>query len=58
MTSFEVVLTRELEVLAIVKGCTKHFHPLKGGEGCNRFYPVLRGEGGHNMFQTRNFPTL
>ena len=48
-TSFEVVLTRELEVLAIViGGCKKFpFHPLKGGGGGrNKFYPVLRGGGG------------
>ena len=32
-TSFEVVLTRELEVLAILKGGAKSFHPLKGGGG-------------------------
>ena len=32
-TSFEVVLTWELEVLAIVMGGTKSFHPLKGGGG-------------------------
>ena len=38
--SFGVVLTRELDVLTILKGA----HPLKGrGE---KLYPVLRGEGG------------
>ena len=29
--SFWVVLTQELEVLAILNGSAKHFHPLKGG---------------------------
>ena len=29
-TSFEVIITRELEVLAIVMGGTKSFQPLKG----------------------------
>ena len=42
-TSFEVVLRRDLEVLAIVMGGTKSFHPLKGG--CKTFYLVLRGGG-------------
>ena len=31
--SFVVVLTWELEVLAILMGGTKSFHPLKGGGG-------------------------
>ena len=45
--SFEVVLTRELEVLAIVMGGTISFHPLQGGGGGRkRFYPVLGGGGG------------
>ena len=30
-TSFEVVLTWKLEVLAILKGGAKSFHPLQGG---------------------------
>ena len=30
-TSFEVVLTWELEVLAILMGGPTNFHPLKGG---------------------------
>ena len=30
-----VVLTQELEVLAILKGAMKSFHPLK--RGCERF---------------------
>ena len=38
--SFEVVLTWELEVLAILKGGTKSFHPLKWG--WEKFYTVLR----------------
>ena len=36
-TSFEVVLTWELEVLAILNGGTTSFHPLKGGWGAIRF---------------------
>ena len=38
--SFEVglVLTRELEVLAILMGGAKSFDPLKGGH--EKFYPV------------------
>ena len=44
--SFEVVLTRELEVLAIV---------MVGGH--NKFYPVLRG-GGRKKFRTCDFPIL
>ena len=51
---FEVVLTRELEVLAILMGGgagaggAKRFHPLKkrgGGERCKRFYSVLKSFG-------------
>ena len=42
---FEVVLARELEVLAIVIGGAKGFHPLKGG-------------GGTTKFRTRDFPIL
>ena len=42
-TSFEVVLTRELEVLTIVMG------------GCKKFYPVLRG-GGAKSFRPAIFP--
>ena len=42
--SFEVVLSRELEVLAILMGGggggEKSFHSLKGG--CEKFYPVSR----------------
>ena len=30
---FEVVLARQLEVLAILMGGTKGFHPLEGGGG-------------------------
>ena len=57
-TSFEVVLTRELEVLAILKGGAKSFHPLKGGGGGRKkFYSVLRG-GGRKKFHTRDFPIL
>ena len=35
-TSFQVVLTQKLEVLAIVMGGCKKCHPLKGG-GAKRF---------------------
>ena len=40
-TSFEIVLTWELEVLAIVMGGAKSFQPLKGVH--NKFNPVLKG---------------
>ena len=39
-TSFEVALTQEPEVLAILKGGSTSFHPLKVGH--ERFYPVSR----------------
>ena len=42
-TSFKVVLTRELKVLAIVTGGTKSFTVLRGGR---------------KMFWTRDFPIL
>ena len=45
--SFKVVLTWELEVLAILMGGIKSFHPLKGD--CEKFYPVLE-------FWTPDFP--
>ena len=41
--SFEVFLTQELEVLAIVRGGTKSFHPLKGGT--QKVLPCLEGGG-------------
>ena len=53
--SFEVVSTQELEILAIVMGGAKGFHPLKGGGGRNKFYPVLKG---CKKFRTRDFPIL
>ena len=40
---FEVVLTQELEVLAILKGRRKKFPPLKRGGGHKRICPVLKG---------------
>ena len=45
-TSFEVVLTWKLEVLAILKGGTKCFHLLKrkGGRAHKTFYPALTGQ--------------
>ena len=39
--SFEVVLTRELEVLAIAMWGAKSFHPLKGGT--QKVLPCLEG---------------
>ena len=47
--SFEVVLTWELEVLAILTGGTKSVHPLKGGGGGS-----LEGVGG-KQFRARIF---
>ena len=54
--SFKVVLTQELEVLAIVMGGggAKSFHPLKGGG--TKSLPCL--ERGRKMFWTRDFPIL
>ena len=43
----------KLEVLAILKGGVKSFHPLKGG---TKFYPLLRG--GCKKFWTSDFPIL
>ena len=51
---FGVVLTQELEVLAILNGGVKCSHPLKkklGGR--KRFYPVLRWEGGQKVSELR-----
>ena len=57
-TSFEVVFTWVLEVLAILKGSTQGSHTLKRqGVGQRRFNPVLRG-GGVTKFRTANFPIL
>ena len=53
-TSFEVVLTHELEVLAILKGVQKASSLYKEGRGGKIDLPVLRG-GGCNTFQTPNF---
>ena len=56
--SFEVVLTRKLEVLIIVmqRGGSKGFHPLKGG--AQKALPCLEGGGGRKKFRIRNFPIL
>ena len=60
--SFEVVLTWELEVLAIVMwggGGAKSFHPLKGGP--REVLPCLAGGGGgggEGKFQTCDVPIL
>ena len=43
--SFEVVKTRELKILAILKAGCKSFHPLKGREGGAKSVTVLRGSG-------------
>ena len=42
--SVGIVLTRELEFLAIRKMGGKHFHPLKGKH--KKLYPVFWGVGG------------
>ena len=53
--SFEVVLTWELEVLAIVMGGgAKSFHPLKGGGGAHIF--TLSWGGAQKGFAPRDFP--
>ena len=57
-TSFEVVLTQALEVLAILMGGggVKSFHVLKGVGGHEKFYPVLMwGGGGTNSFRPAIF---
>ena len=51
---FEVVLTQELDVVAILKGGRTKFPPFKG-EGYNKFYLVLR-VGGRKQFWTHDFP--
>ena len=43
---FEVVLTRELEVLAIPKWGSQNVVILQKEGGAKCFYPVLRGGGG------------
>ena len=40
-----LVLTRGLEVLAILKGCAKYFRPFEGG-GAQKVLPYLEGRGG------------
>ena len=57
-TRFEVVLTLELEVLAILKGDANSFHPLKGEGGgmARKVLPSL--EGGGKKFQSQDFPIL
>ena len=45
--SFRIVLTRDLEVLAILIGGRKKFPPFKRRrEGGEKFDPVLTGDGG------------
>ena len=53
-TIFEEFKTQELEVLAILMGGAKGFHPLKGGHA--KFYPVLREM--HKKCWTHDFPIL
>ena len=60
-TSFEVVLTRDLEVLAILMrgGGATSFHPLKGGGGANSFtLSWVGGGGGTQSFGPAVFPFL
>ena len=45
---FEVVLTRELEVLDILMGGAKLFHHLKG---CEKSCSVLRGKGAQTFLE-------
>ena len=53
-TSFEVVLTWELEVLAILMEGTKSVHPLKKGGGGHKVLPCLE-EGGQKVLDPRFF---
>ena len=58
--SFEAVLTRGLEVEAIVIGGRTMFPSFKkkgGGCGRKKFYTCLK-TGGRKKFWTRNFPIL
>ena len=59
--SFWVVLTQELEVLAILKrvggGAAKGIHSLKGGSE-SLTSPMRGGGGGGHKFWTGNFPIL
>ena len=49
-TSFEVVLTRELDVFAILMGGTNSFHPFKKKRGGGqKVLPCLEGGGGQNV---------
>ena len=59
-TSFWVVLTRELQVLDILKGWgAKKKASTLYKWGHKKIYPVLRrGGGGHKQIWTRNFPIL
>ena len=54
--SFEEVLTRELEVLAIVMEGRKKFPPFNQGGGAQKVLPCL--EGGPKKFCTHDFPIL
>ena len=53
--SFGLVLTWELDVLAILKGDAKSYYPLKGG-GHDKFYPVLRVGGCAKCFRPAIIP--
>ena len=52
--SFGVVLTWDLEVLAILEGGAKCFCPLKRGGGQKKFNLVLRGGGGRKRYVPPN----
>ena len=54
--SFQVVLTQELEVLTLLMGVSKGFHPLKKG-GSQQVLRCLEG-GGRKQFVTRRFLML
>ena len=54
---FEVVLTQDLEVLAIVKGVAKRFPPFKRGGGAQKVFPCLKGGEAQTVW-TRDFPIV
>ena len=56
-TSFEIVLTQEPEVLAVLMGggCNK-FPPFRRGGGAKSFTLSLRGGGGGQKFWTSEIP--
>ena len=55
---FGVVLTQELEVLAILMGGRKRFPPFKRGGGGTKSFTLSQGGVGRKKFWSRDFPIL